>query len=524
MLVSVASRCGSRVRGKAPAVVGNGRVVLYADVIRIGHRAVYPPYPTGADAAPRFALNSPRSGEMRLTACCTAFIAASALLAPFSCPRGYGDDAPLWKAGAAKVVITPTEPVWMAGYASRKGPSEGVLLDLHAKALALADADGRRLVIVTLDLISIPTELRQSLTARMDEQYGLKPDEVLLNVSHTHCGPMVNPSTIENWGIDTAYAAKTAAYVRQLEARIVDLAGQALANLQPSRIGYSHARCGFAMNRRLPTPSGYQNSPYPGGPVDHDVPVLRVESPDGKLTAVLFGYACHNTTLGIQQINGDYAGFAQRDLEAAHPGTIALFLMGCGGDQNPYPRGKVEQAEQHGRTLANAVEAALLPAAVPLEPHLATSLELCSLAFAPLPDKARLSQRAESSNAFEARHARRVLKLLEEHGENIPDYDLPVQVVRLGRKLTLAAIGGETVVDFSLRLKQELSQKDELVWVAGYSNEITCYIPSRRVLLEGGYEGGGAMTYTSLPGPFEEDVEERIVASVHRQAAKLRQR
>jgi hypothetical protein len=453
-----------------------------------------------------------------------ALVAASILSACGSGQRGCAEDEPMWKAGAAKVVITPAEPVWMAGYASRKGPSEGVLLDLYAKALAMSDVDGHRLVIVTLDLISIPTELREALSDRLEERFGLKPDQVLLNVSHTHCGPMVNPRTIENWGIDSAYVATTTAYVRGLEGKIVDVVGQALANLQPCRVGYSRARCGFAMNRRLPTPTGYQNSPYPDGPVDHDVPVLRVETADGKLAAVLFGYACHNTTLGIQQINGDYAGFAQRDLEAAHPETVAMFLMGCGGDQNPYPRGKVEQAEQHGRALANAVEAALLPAAVHLAPHLATSRELCPLAFAPLPDKSKLEQQAQSSSGFEARHAKLVLRLLEEQAGDVPDYPLPIQVVRLGKKLTFAAIGGETVVDFSLRLKRELSQEGELVWVAGYSNEVTCYIPSRRVLLEGGYEAAGAMTYTSLPGPFEEDVEERIIASVHRQAAKLRLR
>ena len=432
------------------------------------------------------------------------------------------EEQALWKAGAAKTVITPDGSIWMAGYMSRKGPSEGVLLDLNAKALALVDADDHRLVIVTLDLISIPTALRLSLTEQAESRFGLKPAELLMNVSHTHCGPMVNPGTIENWGIDAAWEAKTAEYLRELEPKILDVIGEALENVQPAKVSYSHARCGFAMNRRLPTDNGVQNSPYPEGPVDHDVPILRIDAPDGKLVAVLFGYACHNTTLGIQHLNGDYAGFAQRDLEAAHPGTIAMFLMGCGGDQNPYPRGKVEQAEQHGRTLANAVETALLPKPLPLEPQLSASLEMCPLAFAPPPDKDTLERRAKSSNGFEARHAQRCLDALAANRGQLPDYELPLEVIRLGKKLTLVAVGGETVVDFSLRLKRELSTDGEIVWVAGYSNEIVCYIPSRSVLLEGGYEAAGAMLYTSLPGPFAEDVEERIIASILRQATKLR--
>lgn len=431
-------------------------------------------------------------------------------------------DEPTWKAGAAKVVITPSEPVWMAGYAGRKGPSEGVLLDLHAKALAITDAENHRLVIVTLDLISIPQALRDSLLAQAEQKFGLKPAEILLNVSHTHCGPMVSPETIDNWGIDSAYKAKTIEYVRFLEQRILEAITQSLASSQPAKLSYSHARCGFAMNRRLPTDKGYQNSPYPEGPVDHDVPILRAETLEGKLLAVLFGYACHNTTLGIERLNGDYAGFAQRDLEAAHPGTVALFLMGCGGDQNPYPRSKIELAEQHGRTLANAVETALLPEPIALKSRLQVSQELCPLNYAPLPGRDTLEARAKSSNIYESTHGKHVLQLLKDHDGKLPEYEYPVSVIRLGDKLTLAALADEIVIDYSLRLKRELATPGDIVWIAGYSNLITCYVPSQRVLLEGGYEAGGAMIYTSLPGPFAEDVEERIINSVHRQVKALK--
>ena len=449
-----------------------------------------------------------------------------ALLVVMSGSGGHVTDAAEpeagWKVGAAKVVITPAEPIWMAGYAGRKGPSEGVLLDLQAKAMSLADAEGHRLVIVTLDLISIPSALREAVLSRAKTQHGLQPHEILLNVSHTHCGPMLSPRTVKNWGLDPQWTDKIAAYAVRLEKNIVDVIGRALSEAQPARLGYSHARCGFAMNRRLPTEKGYQNSPYPEGPVDHDVPVLKAETAEGKLIAVLFGYACHNTTLGIQQLNGDYAGFAQRDLEADHPGTVAMFLMGCGGDQNPYPRGKVEQAEQHGRSLANAVEAALLPAAVPLQGHLASSLEMCPLGFAPPPGLEELQQRVKLPNGFEARHAASVIELLKLHDGKLPEYEFPVQVVRLGRKLTLVALGDETVIDFTLRTKRELAKDGEIVWVAGYSNLVTCYVPSRRVLQEGGYEAGGAMIYTSQPGPFAEDVEDRIMRAIHQQAEAVR--
>ena len=101
----------------------------------------------------------------------------------------------------------------------------------------------------------------------------------------------------------------------------------------------------------------------------------------------MFGYACHNTTLGFYQFCGDYAGFAQQYLQAAHPDATALFVQGCGGDQNPYPRSKLELAEQHGRCLANAVEAALLTNARPLTGSLQSALEPCDARIpdAPVP-------------------------------------------------------------------------------------------------------------------------------------------
>ncbi len=200
--------------------------------------------------------------------------------------------------------------------------------------------------------------------------------------------------------------------------------------------------------------------------------------------------------------------------------VFTLFVAGCGGDQNPYPRSTVELSEQHGRTLATAVEAALLPAPLVLEPQLATSLELCPLAFAPLPGEDVLQQRAKSSNVYERTHAENVIETLKANDGKLPEYGYAVQVIKLGR-LTLVALADEIVVDYSLRTKRELKSGADPVWVAGYSNIVTCYVPSQRVLKEGGYEAGGAMIYTSLPGPFQDDVEERIFESIHRQRQKL---
>jgi hypothetical protein len=78
---------------------------------------------------------------------------------------------------------------------------------------------------------------------------------------------------------------------------------------------------------------------------------------------------------------------------------------------------------------------------------------------------------------------------------------------------TLVALGGEVVVDYALRLAREYPARR--MWVAGYSNDVFGYVPSLRVLREGGYEGGDAMIYYAKPGPFTEQVEQLIVGKVH---------
>jgi len=425
-------------------------------------------------------------------------------------------EEPDWKAGAADVVITPEKKIWMAGYASRNHPAEGKETDLHGKALALEGADGARLVIVTLDLIGVPASLRENLEKRCGEAYKLPPEGLLLNASHTHSGPEFRVGRRMGDDGDHDHSKDGAEYGRHLEDGLFQAIGQAIDKLEPARLGYAHARAGFAMNRRLPSPNGYQNSPNPDGPVDQSVPVLRVTGEDGKLRAVLFGYACHNTTLALYDWNADYAGYAQEYIQEAHPGAIALFLMGCGGDQNPYPRGTVEMAKQHGRALANAVEVALGVAPREIHGPLRSIYGKVDLDYSTIPTRDELQKRLESKNPVEAAHAKRFLAKLDA-GETLPtSYPCPVQVVRFDDDLVLAAIGGETLVDYSIRLKRELAGSAAVVWVAGYSNDVMGYLPSKRVREEGGYEAADAMLYSSVhPAPWAPSLEERIISKVH---------
>ncbi len=374
-----------------------------------------------------------------------------------------------WKAGLASVVVTPETFIWMAGYAARSKPAEGKAQDLYAKALVLEDEAGTRQVIVTLDLIGVPKGLRRRIAARIEETHGIPSASLLVNASHTHSGPELRrkpePPTEEELKSERVRDAWE--YTQQLEEKIVQAIDTAFQDLQPARLTWNEARCGFSMNRRrdYTLPEDHPNAkkaPNPAGPVDQAVPALRIESPEGEARGVLFGYACHNTCLGFYEWCGDYAGYAQEYLEQHRPGFTAMFAAGCGGDQNPYPRrsgvvpgvSDLELAQQHGRSLANAVEMAMIANPIGVTGPL--------------------------RNAYEE------VVLTYEDAQR-PPHSYPVQAVQFGDALTLVALGSEVVVDYSLRLKKDLAGPAG-VWVAGYSNDYSGYIPSTRIQEEGGYE------------------------------------
>jgi len=423
--------------------------------------------------------------------------------------------AAAWKAGTARVDITPKEPIWLAGYGARTKPSEGVLQNIHAKALALQHDNDPPAVLVTSDLLGFTRAMSATVALEAEKKYGLTRARLVLNASHTHSAPVTGQLLRPAYPLDDAQAAIVRRYTDTLIAQVVDLIGAALRNLAPAQLAFDQGFAGFAVNRRRAVMGRHLP-----GPVDHDVPVLTVRTNDGKLAAVVFGYACHATVLSDYLINGDWPGFAQEALEKEHPGSTALFVAGCGADSNPLPRRSVDLARRYGQTLAAAVEEILLRKQKPLTGPLTALLEHVDVPFQKPPTREELEQRLSDSDASRRRHARHLLDQIQREGR-LPDrYPYPVQVWQLGGDLTFLALAGEVVADYSLRFKQQFGWNT--TWVAGYSNDVFAYIPSLRVLREGGYEGGGAMIGYGQPGPFGAAVEEIIAEKVEELVRRAR--
>lgn len=423
-----------------------------------------------------------------------------------------------FKVGMGRQVITPENPMWMAGYAARKEPASGKVHDLWAKAMVIEDETGARAAMVTTDLIGMPANIAHAAAALVQERLGIPRERLMLTASHTHCGPVIRDGLLNMYGLDDTQLGLMEAYTKLLPKLICAAVTQGVENLQPGTLSWGVGEAGFAGNRRKYTQGGVINDFNPIGVVDHDVPVLVAKKADGSITGILCGYACHNTTLDIQQFCGDYAGFAQIGIETANPGAVAMFAAGCGGDQNPYPRRTMELAQQHGKDLADAVLAVLNGQMAPVQGPLRAVYEEIPLKLGEPPTREQLEAQLQDQSVYVQRRAKHLLGVLDKEGALATTYPYPIQVWQFADTLQLTALAGEAVVDYSLRLKYELGREKQ--FVIAYANDCPAYIPSLRVLREGGYEGGESMIYYGLYGPWAPTVEEDIIATVREMSGK----
>ena len=432
--------------------------------------------------------------------------------------------AAAWKAGVARTVITPETSIWLAGYGTKRAP-DGKLHDLWMKALALEDSSGKRAVLITSDFQGVPKMMSDRVFQQLKEKFQLERSQIVFTFSHNHCGPRLGDDLIDYYPVEAEQEQLVTEYTALMVVRTVELVGEALSRLAPARLQTGDGKTTFAVNRRNNREADVPDLIAKGtplvGPVDHSVPVMTVTRPDGKLEAILFGYACHPTTLSFTTWCGDYPGFAQLELENNHPGVTAMFVNTCGGDQNPLPRREVELCEKYGHMLAVAVEEVLTKPLKPVSSGLKLAFEMVDLQYLNVVSREELTALLEDSNALKARWAKRLLAKLDA-GEQFPAaYPYPIHAWQLGGEMLLIGMGAETVVDYALRFKAEFG---EGTWVLGYADDMISYIPSRRVWDEGGYEGGSNLYEYGRPAfRWAGDIEDRIAATVQKLVKQVRE-
>lgn len=408
-----------------------------------------------------------------------------------------------YSAGVARIDITPDYPIRLHGYGGRRKESEGVIQRIYAKALAIGSDQEGPAMLISVDNCMVPEQIRDELLKRL-MKVGVTSHKFAICSSHTHSAPKLAHAADNIFGADIipAEQERIDRYTRELTDKMEQVALAALKDRKPAKLLWGKGKAEFALNRRTK-----------GGPVDHDLPVLQLQGLDGKIRGLLVNYACHCTTLSDtpNQICGDWAGYAQEYLERDHPGAIALTVIGCGADANPHPRTGVEFAQQNGESINKGVKAVLSGELTPLAGSLQCRTKRIILPFDKLPSMQHWTDMAKRDDAI-GYHAKKNLKRLEK-GEALQT-ELPylVQVWNFGKDMAMVFLPGEVVVDYALRLKKEFDP--ERMWVNAYANDVPCYIPSKRILDEGGYEGGGAMIYYDRPTRLGANTEELIIGAV----------
>ena len=433
---------------------------------------------------------------------------------------------PLVPIGAAVVDITPDERLRLTGYGNRTTESEGVAAAIHARALVIGGksqaahptapdtvgVDGTQplSVLVTVDNCGVPRNVTEAVFSQLSRTLSIHRAHFALSSTHTHSAPWLAnfaPGILPS--VTSQQTKKLSDYEQQLIEQLVGVVVEAVDSRRPGRLSVATGSAGFAINRRT-----IQDGRWTGfgethdGPVDHQLPILAAHDSRGKLIAVLANYACHATTETGQfnKISGDWPGFAADLLEAEHKDAVALIAIGCGADANPQPRGTHEQAQQHGRTIAEEVSR-LLQQTTPISGQLAARIHEIDLPLGPLPSREEWQQRAKAPGqpGVVARHFLSMLDNNQPIPRSVPDY--PVQAWSFGHDLAMLFLGGEVVVDYAIRLN-EMFDADRL-WINAYSNDVPCYIASRRILREGGYEADSSMIYYMRPtrlAPLAEDL------------------
>ncbi len=402
--------------------------------------------------------------------------------------------------GFARVDITPDYPILLNGFLARQQEAQGHRQRIWAKAISLRASDGKPIVLMTVDTLGIPAEIRRKVVDAV-ASLGVENSGLAITATHTHSAPIIHGCAPNILGRDFTPEEQQHIdrYSVEFTTKLIDVAKQCLRDTQPVTLSWSVGRVDFAKNRRSLT-----------GPIDHQIPLLAIKDSSGKLLAAYVSYACHCVTLAEPMISGDWAGYAQENIESRFPGSIALVSIGCAGDQNPNSKtasDRIDIANEQGLLIANEVSRLMQSSMTAIKPRLETRWKEIDLEFAELPSTEDFEKLAEQKTPV-GYHARKQLARLQNGGVLPMAIQYPIQQWQLGDDLSIVFLGGEVTVEYGLRLK---SAEIGIGWVNSYANSCPCYIPSEAVLKQGGYEGAGAMVYYDQPGPLKPGLEGKIV-------------
>ena len=421
--------------------------------------------------------------------------------------------AGITQVGVAKADITPSFPVILAGYGGRQGGHEGVDTSIWARAMAIGEEIP--LVVVAVDNCGVPATIVEKVAARVATTTNLPRSHLVVCSTHTHTAPALTDYAVVLWGefATEEQLADAAVYTNWLTDKLVEIALKAIENRQRAHLAFGQGIVTFGGNRRHVEKGVYRGFGFQqDGPVDHSLPVMVATNEAGDTLAVWTNYACHCTTLGSRnRIGGDWVGFANELIEQRFPTAISLTTIGCGADVKPEPEGSLEMAQRHGETIAKKIQKLVATGLQPISAVPRATMVRLQLPLAKIPDPSHWRGQLDN-HPFHSFHAKLMLQRIAQDGKLAQHVEYPIITWTFGDQLAIVFLAGEVVVDYAIRLKHELDW--QRLWINGWSNDVPSYIPSQRVLAEGGYEADFSQIYYALPSRYDPALEDIIVNQV----------
>ncbi len=421
------------------------------------------------------------------------------------------------RAGASQVVITPPRGAAMAGYYLPRA-AIGTHDDLYAKAIVF-EKDGVKVALVTCDVVSLPKELTDQARQLIQQRMGISPAHVMISATHTHTGPVLLMQ-YSRYNLQGTMKRIAEDYTAGLPGKIEDAVAVANGRLQPAQVRSAIGReDSLGFNRRYFMKDGTVgwNPPKldpniwrPAGPTDPSVPVVYVETLDGKGIASYVNFAVHQDTTGGLEFSADYAYTLGRILAMAKgPNLVSMFTIGCAGNINNFdvkrkdPQQSYEEASRIGAVLAGDVLKTIQRAPLVPVSQIRVSDKMIQLDLPKFTsEEVAWAQRTQKSfgtpNAAPFIDLVRAAKILDVESRHGKPFEAEVQVIALGDQIAFVGFPGEMFTEFGLSFKDD-SPFPITIPVTLANNDVG-YIPNRQAYPQGAYE---VVTSRVLPGAGE---------------------
>ncbi len=428
-----------------------------------------------------------------------------------------------WSVGYAQSDITPAPgQVQMSGF-GRERYARGTLAPLLTQVVVLRDGEDNTGVLITADILDLDHVMVEAIRRAVAREHAIPAENIMFVASHTHWGPAVR------FRMGFSLGAPNVWYMGHLEQKILAGVDVAMEDLSPATIEYGWFDFrGIGCNRRLPVNGKITWGPYRQGSFDGHTPIFRIRRKADPQQLLLVGHACHPTSSGtIGKWSPDYPGAMRDYLAAEMPNTKAVFVQGCGGDakvvhEDP-ETGRLafsnspQRAKAAGEKLAGAVLKHLETGRmIPLDGQLACSLTTGQISYGRRWSREEIERQAfpepkkKGQHSWQTWTARQSLAL----PDNSESFRYDVQLWKLGGLLTIFAMEGEICSPWGPMLRA-MAPTDQAM-VIGYANGTSSYIPDKRIVREGGYEGLTSQHAYFLPAAFTENIESEISQIVTR--------